>query len=69
MRHCGYLFLLTREQDVKTFQANVALQHKLGVMTEWLTGEEVRRRLPLMRAEDVLAATWYPRDGLADPNG
>jgi sarcosine oxidase subunit beta len=69
VRHCGYLFLLTREQDVKTFQANVALQHKLGVMTEWLTGEEVRRRLPLMRAEDVLAATWYPRDGLADPNG
>jgi sarcosine oxidase subunit beta len=69
VRHCGYLFLLTREEDVKTFQGSVALQHKLGVMTEWLTGEEVRRRLPQMRTEDVLAATWHPRDGLADPNG
>ena len=69
VRHCGYLFLLTTEQDVKTFQANVAVQHRLGVMTEWLTGEEVRRRLPLMRLEDVLAATWHARDGLADPNG
>jgi sarcosine oxidase subunit beta len=69
VRHCGYHFLLTREEDVKAFQRNVALQHKLGVMTEWLTGEEVRRRLPLMRTDDVLASTWYPRDGLADPNG
>ena len=69
VRYCGYLFLLTRGEDVKTFQANVALQHKLGVMTGWLTGEEVRRRLPLMRTEDVLAATWHPGDGLADPNG
>jgi sarcosine oxidase subunit beta len=69
VRHCGYFFLLTREEDVKTFQGSVALQHRLGVMTEWLTGEEVRRRLPLMRTDDVLAATWYPRDGLADPNG
>ena len=69
LRTCGYLFLLTREEDVKAFQANVVLQHRLGVMTEWLTADEVRRRLPLMRLDDLLAATWYPRDGLADPNG
>ena len=69
LRTCGYLFLLTREEDMKAFQANVALQHRLGVMTEWLTADEVRRRLPLMRLDDLLAATWYPRDGLADPNG
>ena len=67
-RYCGYLFLLTREEDVRAFQANVALQHRLGVMTEWLTGDEVRARLPLLALEDVLAATWYPQDGLADPN-
>jgi sarcosine oxidase subunit beta len=68
LRRCGYLFLLTREADVRAFQANVALQHRLGVMTEWLTGDEVRRRLPLMRLGDVLTATWHPKDGLADPN-
>jgi len=69
LRRCGYLFLLTREEDVKAFRANVALQHRLGVMTEWLTGDEVRSRLRLIQLDDVLAATWYPKDGLADPNG
>ena len=69
VRHCGYLFLLTRERDIEAFEANVVLQRRLGVMTEWLGGDTVRSRLPLMRLEDVLAATWHPKDGLADPSG
>jgi sarcosine oxidase subunit beta len=68
LRHCGYLFLLTKEEDVKTFHASVALQHRLGVMTEWLKGDDVRSRLPLMQLDDVLGATWNPLDGLVDPN-
>ena len=69
LRRCGYLFLLTTEEDRRVFRANVTLQNRLGVMTEWLTGDEVRSRLPCMRLDDVLAATWNPRDGLADPSG
>ena len=69
LRHCGYLFLLTRQEDVEAFKRNVELQHSLGVMTEWLSGDEVRRRVPLLRAEDVIAGTFNGRDGLADPNG
>src|SRR5512136_266004 len=34
LRPCGYLFLLTREEDIRSFRANVALQRRLGVMTE-----------------------------------
>jgi len=68
LRHCGYLFLTTREEDVKMFHASLALQHRLGVMTEWLSGDEVRSRLPLMSLEDVLGTTWNPQDGLVDPN-
>lgn len=68
LRRCGYLFLLTREEDVQAFHASLALQSRLGVMTEWLKGDEVRSRLPLMRLEDVLGATWNPQDGLVDPN-
>jgi sarcosine oxidase subunit beta len=37
-------------------------------MTEWLTPEQVRGRLPMMQVDDVQAATWHARDGLADPN-
>jgi sarcosine oxidase subunit beta len=69
IHHCGYLFLLTNETDVESFKHNVALQHRLGVQTEWLNPSEIRRRLPLMQLDDVLAGTWYARDGLADPNG
>ncbi len=68
LRRCGYLFLLTREEHVKAFHASLALQHRLGVMTEWLKADEVRSRLPLMRLEDVLGATWNSQDGLVDPN-
>jgi sarcosine oxidase subunit beta len=69
LRWCGYLFVLTREDDAAAFRKNVALQHALGVMTEWLSGDEVRRRVPLLHAPDALAGTFYARDGLADPNG
>lgn len=68
-RKCGYLMLLTRPEDVRAFEANRALQRSLGVQTEWLSGEEVRRRLPQMRLDDVLGATFNASDGLVDPNG
>ena len=46
LRQCGYLFMLTQSEDVAAFRQNVALQHRLGVMTEWLTPDEVRRACP-----------------------
>lgn len=67
-RPVGYIFVLTRPQDVEKFRQNVALQRSLGVQTEWLSGDEVRARLPLMRFPDALAGTTYHKDGLADPN-
>jgi sarcosine oxidase subunit beta len=68
-RRCGYLFVLTNEEDVAAFRRNVALQHSLGVQTEWLSGDDVRQRLPLMRFDDALAGTFHPKDGVVDPNG
>lgn len=67
-RQCGYLMLLTDEEDLRVFEQNVAMQRRLGVQTEWLEGNEVRRRLPQMNLEDVLAATYHAKDGLVDPN-
>jgi sarcosine oxidase subunit beta len=68
-RQCGYLFLLNNEKDIAAFEHNVALQNKLGVDTQWLSGDEVRARLPLMRLDDVLKGTFNAKDGLCDPNG
>ena len=66
---CGYLFALTNEKDVKKFKHNVELQHSLGVQTEWLTGDELRARLPMMHFDDAIAGTFHAKDGLCDPNG
>lgn len=68
-RKVGYLFLLTRQSDLEVFRQNTRLQHSLGIMTEWLDGDEIRRRLPLMELEDVIAGTNHSLDGTVDPNG
>jgi sarcosine oxidase subunit beta len=67
-RKCGYLFLLSQEEDIDKFRNNVEMQNRLGVQTEWLQGDEIRRRLPLMRLDDIVAGTWHDQDGLVDPN-
>ena len=54
---------------METFRHNVAMQRGLGVPTQWLDGDEVRRRVPLLAADDVIAGTYCAEDGLADPNG
>ena len=68
VRKCGYLFVLTRPEDEAQFRRNVARQHALGVPTEWLTGDEVRRRCAPALFPDALSGTFCALDGLADPN-
>ena len=67
-RMCGYFFVLTDPSDVEVFKGNVELQRSLGIETEWLDGDDVRRRLPLMQFEDALAGTLHHKDGLVDPS-
>jgi len=65
----GYMFLLRKAADLEIFKHNLALQHSLGVMTEWLKGDEIRARLPMMNLNDVIAGTNFSQDGTVDPNG
>jgi sarcosine oxidase subunit beta len=69
LKHCGYLFMLSREEDIEVFRENVARQRSLGIETEWLSAEEVRRRTTLVDTNGILAGTFCARDGLADPSG
>ncbi|RME82804.1 MAG: FAD-binding oxidoreductase [Caldilineae bacterium] len=71
LNFCGYLFLLSSEQDVVTFRRNVELQHRLGIETEWLDRDEIARRAPWLDLDAepaIIAGTNYHRDGLADPH-
>lgn len=68
-RPIGYLFLLTTPQEVTQFQANVALQQRVGVpWVRYLEPDEIATLVPLVNLEGVLGGTFCPRDGLADPN-
>ncbi len=67
-KQCGYLLVATNEKEVNVFKHNVEMQNSLGVSTELLSGDEVRRRLPLMKFDDALAGTFNPKDGVVDPN-
>ena len=64
LRYPGYMLLATTEENIAEFKRNIELQHSLGVPTEWLSQDEVRRRAPQIVADDVLAATFHGGDGL-----
>lgn len=67
-RHCGYLLIATNEIDATAFKYNVKLQNRLGVKTQLLNGNDVRRQLPMMNFNDAIAGTFHQKDGLVDPN-
>ena len=67
-RKIGYLFLLTNTDEAAVFKRNVELQNRLGAQTEWLSGDEIRKRLSMMCLDDVIAGSYNPKDGLVDPN-
>lgn len=67
LRRVGYLFLLSRPEDVASFEAGVALQNELGVPSRMITPAEARRLSPLIDAGGLLAAAFSPDDGHCTP--
>ena len=69
LKEVGYLFVLSRERDVDAFAASVELQRSLGVDAELLSAAQARELCPLLAGDDILAASFSPRDGHAVPEG
>ncbi|MCX8118979.1 MAG: FAD-binding oxidoreductase [Desulfobacterota bacterium] len=67
-RKVGYLFLATTEPETEVFRQNMALQKRYGIPVEWWEPEEIRRRCPYLRTEDVLGGTFCALDGYAGPS-
>ena len=63
----GYLFVLTRPEDVELFEQSVQLQNRLGVASRMLTPREALQLSPYLSLEGVLAAAYSPRDGHCSP--
>jgi sarcosine oxidase, subunit beta len=68
LHRVGYLFALTRAEDVVTFERAVALQQGHGVPSRMIDATEAARLSPLLRVDDVLAAAYSPDDGHCSPD-
>lgn len=67
LHRVGYLFLLSRPEDVAAFEASVALQNGLGVPSRMVSVAEARRLSPLIETGGLLAAAFSPDDGHCAP--
>lgn len=67
LRQQGYLFLLTRAEQVAEFRTNLAMQQGLGAPVRWLEPADVAALVPGLRVDDLLGATYCPDDGWARP--
>ena len=66
-RQHGYLILIATEDELAVARRSVALQRELGVDVELLDAAATRKLCPYLNTDDVLGATYTPRDGYADP--
>jgi sarcosine oxidase subunit beta len=64
----GYLFLATTEEEMEVFRQNVNLQKKFGIPVELIHTDEIKRRWPYLKTDDLLGGTFCPLDGYAGPS-
>lgn len=69
--NCGFTqtgFLhLAKPEDNETLRATVAMQQGVGIDTQIVTAEDVRRLEPILNCDDFELAAYEPRSGYADP--
>jgi sarcosine oxidase subunit beta len=63
----GYLFLASTDSHQRLFEANAALQRRLGLEIEMLDRAGVERRAPYVRSDDLRGGVFHGRDGYASP--
>jgi sarcosine oxidase subunit beta len=66
-RQGGYLLVAYTDAMVSEFRTNIALQNSLGVNTRLITPDEVKEISPILNTSDLLAASFGPTDGVANP--
>jgi sarcosine oxidase, subunit beta len=67
-RQSGYLFLLTRPDQVDDFRVLLRMWHRVGLReARWVEPEEARELVPVLHVDDVLGGTFCPTDGVASP--
>lgn len=68
LRQVGYLFLCRNEAEVIEVEASTHIQNSLGGSSRMVSSEEAQRINPLLEPKALLAASYSPRDGFAQPS-
>lgn len=63
----GYLMLAYTDKQVEQYKKNIKLQKSLGIDVNLLTPREAKEIVPHLNTEDLLAATFCPKDGHINP--
>jgi len=63
----GWVSLATQE-SAEHLRKSAELLQALGIETEILSPEEIKRRYPEINTEDIVLGTWGPDDGTVDPH-
>ncbi len=67
-REHGYLYCLTSQEQVDRYSRDIELQREMGLDVQMISPDDARAIVPGLYVDDVLAATWGPRDGYAGVN-
>lgn len=63
----GYMFVVNNEDDMAEVRKSVEMQQRLGAPTEILTPEQAGEKVPGMRIDDLVGASFCPIEGYATP--
>lgn len=63
----GYLIVASTEKEEAQFKKNLALQHRLGIPSVFLTPQEAKAYIPYLDETKITCATFCPKDGHLNP--
>ncbi|MBV8602795.1 MAG: FAD-binding oxidoreductase [Candidatus Eremiobacteraeota bacterium] len=66
-RQHGYLFVTAEDERLRTMDAQLATQQRLGVATERLDRAEMKKRCPPLFTDDLAGGNFNPKDGSIQP--
>ena len=63
----GYLFPVYTESDEAMLREMLKVQQKFGLNINWISADEVKKRVPGVEEKDLRGGTYSPDDGSASP--